>query len=237
MKKNFQRSPWAILLLSGMGIIPFNVACDLGGSNKSNTPRSPAQSDGAKGLSTRPATGSGAKDSDADPVLLNLAQSEWQACLTHPADKAISGLRDVYKLFRMKFSDSTVLNGKLVYELEGGDVSFASDSICKSKISPAQAAKINGRDLELDSKLKKGKYAFGKATGLSGVYELDVIAEGKESYLLAKITEKNLQVTIRCDEDHAKEKLCSKIDGDRPDNRAKTWDMYKDNDPGLTRVK
>ena len=239
MKHNSQWSSWAFLLLSGLATIPLNLACEFGGSRKSTSPTPPAQSDGSKGQSPRPATSNGAKDSTADSVLLNLAKSEWEICAEQPADKVKSGTRDVYKLYRMKLSDSTVSNSKLVYEVEGADVSFASDSKCKSRISPAQASRINGRDLEpeLDTEDKKGRYEFGSATDVSGVYELDIIAEGKKIYVLAKITEKTLKTTIVCDESHVKEKLCTKIDGDRPDNRAKTWDMYKDDFPGFTRVK
>ena len=143
----------------------------------------------------------------------------------------------VYGMRKTSFSASASLNSKLVYEVESRQTQFASDDGCKTKISKAQASQIVGDDIELDSKLYKAKLEFGSETSTRGVYEVDVTSEGKKTYHLAKISEKTLEIAVLCEEDAVKEKLCTKVDGDRPDNRAKTWDMYKDESGVLTRVK
>ena len=190
-----------------------------------------------KGQKKTPSASNGTRDSTADTTLLNLAQSEWDNCLKRPANQAVSGPKDVYVLRRSKFSDATAANGELVYEVQIAEVTFASDPKCKSKTTSAKASQIIGKDLELDSETIKGKIEFGNPTGTSEEYEIDTDIVGKKTYALAKISETNFKSTQPCNASHVKEKLCSKIDGDRPDNRAKTWDMHKENDPGLTRVK
>jgi hypothetical protein len=160
---------------------------------------------------------------------LSLSNTTWERCQWH----ATYDNKNFYVLTKVSFSAVTKSGSKEGYKVTEWKDFYASDKSCTKKITAEQAesSDLSSELIEDIEKLQESKVTanteIGAETSDKGIYELDSEFDGKKTYHLIKITPDSINFSLPCLKVYVAEKICAKVDGDSPKNRAKKFVLFK----------
>ena len=167
-------------------------------------------------------------------LALSLEGSRWEQCdfrFSHTESDNPSANVSIYVKKVLEFKTPTT--GQVVAQY------FATDRLCSQQVSVEEVIELTKGEVDELRPIETDELTFkiGGQSSDSNTIDLDMIFPYQTQYngfYLAKLTPTTIEIADRCfDQDYVAEGLCQAVDGNSPDNRAKTFGMFGDEDRNI----